>query len=125
MSLTKQPFAGSVPKRASTMPLARPQWMQDHRDAMLGIFPTPDKQPGRTVGPRRGYGPSPAKPKANKLVDADGNPRIAPLDRQARGDRYRDRPYPHARHYTPRQMRRMTHKANHAQAPFGPKENRS
>lgn len=78
-----------------------------------GAITARSKQPGRTVGPSP-KGSAPAKP--NKLIDRDGNPRIAPL---TRGQRFINYGFPHAYAATAKQVRRMRHKANHANAPFG------
>jgi hypothetical protein len=110
------------------------------------------KQPGRRFGPSP---MGPAHPKANKLSDRDGNPRIAPLDYATRhrhyvsgparwtggwakgepverqtyiGERLRNpifflalpvREQTYRLGVTPRQRRRLEHKANHRAAPFG------
>jgi hypothetical protein len=104
------------------------------------------KQPGRSFGPSP-LGPD--SPKANKVTDSAGNPRIAPLSADQRLTRYatggrpvrriqptdgefgyadfeRMSPQDARLHagllgVTLRQRRRIVHKANHATAPFGEK----
>lgn len=101
------------------------------------------KQPGRRFGPSP-FGPD--RPKANKVTDRDGNPRIAPLPTDSRWARYTkqtgrsitqegadamhgsplwlsaQRPEERARMLglTPRQRRRLDHKDSHTTSPvFG------
>lgn len=79
------------------------------------------KQPGRRFGPMP-LGPD--KPKVNKLTDSNGNPRIVPLDYDQRVDNYLAQPGQQGRcgTVTRAQVRRLTHKRNHAMAPFDPKD---
>jgi hypothetical protein len=74
------------------------------------------KQPGRRFGP----GPlGPNVPKANKVTDSDGNPRVMPLTTGQRQAGYAKGGAPYG--FTRRQRRRIVHKNNHASAPFGKK----
>lgn len=101
-----------------------PKWGQDAPRAASMKVHLPDahpvprtewKQPGRRFGPSP-LGPD--TPKANKLTDRDGNPRIAPLTADQRMANY-GRTRRGRQFLTGRQERRLTHKANHANAPFG------